>query len=96
MRVLKLMANYDCFPLWEASPGIVGNVDPATLPISSNLRNLLHAWAKAYNLTLNKDDPLQSGFSSPEDELRFKEDGHKLAGLLQAELGSEVSIITKV
>jgi len=38
VRIIKLMADYQCFPLWEASPGKVGNVDPNTLPISEGLK----------------------------------------------------------
>lgn len=41
MKTIKLMADYDCFPLWKSSPGEVGNIDPEDLPISYDLKAYL-------------------------------------------------------
>lgn len=57
MRVIKLMADYQCFPLWEASPGAVGNIDPKDLPISLSLQRELMVWAEKFDATLNMQDP---------------------------------------
>ena len=96
MRVLKLMPDYGCFPLWEASPGQVGNVDPQTLPISQSLKVDLARWAASYDKTLNADDPMNSGFEVEEDEERFKQEGRALGQRLQAELGLDWMIKVKV
>jgi hypothetical protein len=57
MRTIKVMADYQCFPLWEASPGEVGNIDPDDLPISHILKERLAAWARAFDATLSMDYP---------------------------------------
>ena len=96
MRVIKLMADYQCWPLWEESPGCVGNINPDELPISQGLKQQLAEWARAYDATLNMDDPLSSGFESPSDEHEFKSNGYKLAEQLRQELGHDFSVSVKV
>lgn len=89
MRTIRLMADYQCFPLWEASPGQVGNIDPKSLPISDELRIKLMNWARDYDETLNMDDPVSSGFRSDKEEAEFIEAGLELADRLRSELGSD-------
>ena len=96
MRALKLMADYDCFPLWEASPGVVGNVDPESLPISEDLKCALAYWAKAYDDTLNRDDPSSSGFRSKQAEDAFCMQGNQLLPRLKKELGPDYSVLLKI
>lgn len=96
MRILKIMADYDCFPLWEATPGQVGNVDPGSLPISKQLQAELAAWAQIFNHTLNQDDPQKSGFVCTEEEKKFKVMGRALGERLQAELGADFMVKVKV
>jgi hypothetical protein len=97
MRTIKLMADYFCHPLWDRTPGRGGdrdpNIDPDELPISEELKNRLTNWAKNFDAILNMDDPASSGFPSKDDELRFSQQGAKLAESLRAELGSEFRII---
>jgi len=88
VRSIKVMADYGCFPLWEASPGLIGNIDPETLPISAPLKSRLLRWSHDYDSTLNVDDPLNSGFRSPEEQASFDKDGANLAEALRKELGS--------
>lgn len=87
MKTIKLMADYFCSPLWKADPMEVGNIDPDSLPISQNLKEMLSAWAAEYDKTLDMDDPSKSGFKSEHEELAFKEIGANLANLLREELG---------
>lgn len=96
MRAIKVMADYQCFPLWEASPGEVGNIDPESLPISQGLKARLHAWARAFDATLNMDYPPDSGFESDEAEAEFKREGYHLAEQLKRELGPEFTITVHV
>mgnify|MGYP003576611809 FL=1 len=90
------MADYQCFPLWEASPGEVGNIDPDALPISQNLKDRLAAWARAFDATLNMDYPPNSGFESDEVETEFKRAGCRLAEQLRVELGPEFTVTVQV
>jgi hypothetical protein len=94
MRAVKLMADYHCFPLWEASRGVVGNIDPQDLPISSLLKQRLIAWAAKFDATLNMDDPVSSGFDSEQVANEFQQEGKILAQHLQEELG-ENYIVTE-
>ena len=96
MRTIKLMADYQCFPLWEASPGQVGNIDPKELPISDELKLQLLKWAQVYDGTLNRDDPTCSGFQSHEAEVEFKNLGNELGARLQAELGIDFNVKVKI
>lgn len=61
MHLLRLGADYKCWPLWEAQD-LPNNVDPFTLPITENLASALVNWADEYTATLNRSDPLRSGF----------------------------------
>lgn len=96
MRALKLMADYQCFPLWEASPGEVGNIDPNSLPLSTSLRKQLMDWADVYDSTLNWEDPAISGFASGNAVDEFKAQGMKLADQMREELGPEFIVEVKV
>jgi hypothetical protein len=95
MRKLKLMADYGCFPLWEASAHLVGNVDPESLPISGELKQELGDWAAVYDSTLKQTDPANSGFETLAEDDAFDERGANLAKRLQVELGYEFGIIFK-
>ena len=96
MKILKLMADYDSFPLWDASPNEFGNVDPERLPLSPQLKANLAEWARSFDKTLDRDDPMNSGFANPGEEEAFKTQGRALAERLQAELGSEFLITLKL
>ncbi|OJA61585.1 hypothetical protein BGV68_04545 [Burkholderia ubonensis] len=96
MRTIKLMADYQCFPLWEAAPGEVGNIDPKDLPISLALRDALTAWAAKFDATLNMDDPVNSGFGSDEEADKFRKEGAVLARRLQDELGAAYRVTKKL
>jgi hypothetical protein len=45
---LKLMPDYECFALWDIDG--VENVDPANLPISSDLKERIIRWEDAYDV----------------------------------------------
>lgn len=92
MRRLKLMADYDCHPLWGTVDPEIGDVDPASLPLSAGLVADLAAWAAAYDATLDRDDPSASGFAGSEAEASFRAEGARLAERLSAELGSDFEI----
>jgi hypothetical protein len=96
MRTIKLMADYGCWPLWEASSGPVGNIDPDELPISKGLKDRLKRWAADYDATLVVDDPASSGFATSEARSAFSAVGLRLGEDLEAELGSGARVIVTV
>ncbi|WP_203787500.1 hypothetical protein [Paractinoplanes rishiriensis] len=81
------MADYESFPLWRRATQGTSNIDPALLPITTELAGSLLRWADDYDLTLNRDDPLASGFPGPESESDFYARGEALARRLARELG---------
>jgi len=94
IRAIKLMADYQCFPLWwGAGEAEVGNIDPRDLGLSDDLVAALGAWAATYDSTLIQDDPARSGFATPAGEQTFRKTGEVLRDRLQAELGAEVEVI---
>jgi hypothetical protein len=96
MKNIKLMADYQCYPLWNMSVGDFGDVNPDDLPISQDLKNELAAWALAFDETLNMDYPPDSGFVSKEAEEKFKREGYSLAERLSIELGPEFTVTVQV
>jgi hypothetical protein len=64
MRRIKVIADHHCFPLRDASPNRVGNTGAWPLPISYRLCAKPMAWAAEFALTLNLDEPANSGFEN--------------------------------
>jgi hypothetical protein len=93
LRNLTLKADYDCFPLWDNER--IANVDPAELDLSAHLVSALDLWRSQYDATLNRNDPVSSGFASSEDEARFVEDGRRLARRMKNELGNGCAVSYK-
>lgn len=96
MKTIKLMADYQCHPLWYVSTEEVGEVDPEELPLSNELRLRLAQWARAYDETLDFDSPQDSGFKSEALEAEFQAEGHRLAACLRTELGPDFLVVEQV
>lgn len=92
MKFVKLMPDYQCFPLWDMTPGAYGDLDPKNLPISETLQAQLMNWARAYDETLNLDDPMKSGFKTVVAKDAFEAEGMRLADRLRKELGAEFEV----
>ncbi len=87
-RKIKLMADYFCHPLWHNGGVDFGDVDPASLPISDDLKSDLDAWASVFDGILDMDDPgNKGGFESPKARDDFAARGAQLADRLRVELG---------
>ncbi|TAM94088.1 MAG: hypothetical protein EPN39_18420 [Chitinophagaceae bacterium] len=86
-EIIKIMPDYGCFPLWIIGKERVENIDPKQLSISKPLQQLVLDWQKRFDPTLNKDNPLNSGFKSHSEENSFDEDGKVIWQRLIAELG---------
>jgi hypothetical protein len=84
--LVKLMADYECFPLWEVLDDGTNNLNPDSLPLTDELKVALRNWAASYDRTLNRDYPPESGFATPEDEAAFEVEGRRLWKELQAQL----------
>jgi hypothetical protein len=92
MRKIKLMADYECYPVWEEFNDGVDNIAPSSLPISEDLAERIDAWGDVYDKTLNNDDPASSGFSSQETMDMFETEGKKLHNELKQELAAQFTV----
>ncbi|RUT02545.1 hypothetical protein DSM106972_060230 [Dulcicalothrix desertica PCC 7102] len=92
-RKIKLMTDYGCDPLWWDDDE-VGDIEPESLPLSNNTIERLHKWAKAYDATLNWEDPTDSpGFPSLEAKVAFEKEGISLWKQLQTELAPDYQVV---
>lgn len=86
-RRIKLMPDYDCWPLWGMDSDDIGNIDPSDLPLSAETISRLTDWAAQFDSWLDRDDPAASPPVPPDDAARFERDGLALWSRLQDELG---------
>lgn len=89
---LRLMADYECHPLWERLESGVRNLPPSELPLSKELKEALEFWAHDYDATLRRDDPAASTFPSEKAEHQFEATGLRLWAALRAELGLQFTL----
>ncbi|GHG00145.1 hypothetical protein GCM10017567_13660 [Amycolatopsis bullii] len=94
-KVLRVLADYDCWALWVSAGSGTENVDPADgrLGLSPALVRDLNRWADEYTATLNRDDPIASGFQSEAVEQAFVAEGRHLAGQVRAQVGPDWRVV---
>ncbi|AMX02837.1 hypothetical protein [Microbulbifer thermotolerans] len=90
VKNLKLMPDYECFALWDIDS--TDNINPASLPISEDLKKRIEKWQDVYDATLNEVDPTSSGFESPDAEQAFDIEGRAIWEELKNELGRSYNI----
>lgn len=92
--IIRVMADYGCYPLWSTDPdGELDNVPPGSLSISHELADSLDSWAAEFDSILNMEDPASSGFATHEQEQRFNERGRHLAEWFARETGSQYTVL---
>ena len=89
---IKLMADYQSFPIWKISENCVENMDPEKLPISKELVRRIRNWQIKYDKTLNLEDPINSGFKNESEVTGFDEEGLAIWKKLIQELGPSIQI----
>lgn len=91
------MADYECYPLWEYDEdGLIGDLNPESLPISRELVDKINHWGEIFESTLCMDDPIKSVFETSEEEEKFRIIGETLAKDLRLELGDEYEVIYQI
>jgi hypothetical protein len=90
---IKLMPDYGCEPLWWSGDGRVGNIDPATLPLSQETISRLDDWADSYSAGLNWDDPYNSPPLTQEELDNFEAEGISLWKQLRQELSPHYEVL---
>lgn len=89
-RAMRMMAEFECWPLWDSCSG--DNLNPAELGLSPALVVALAEWSDAYTRTLNQRDPPSSRFRSKADEQAWEAEGLRLLRRLRDELGPSVQV----
>ncbi len=89
---IKLMADYECWPLWWASGEQVGDINPSTLPLRQETIARLAAWSAQFNSWLNWDDPAASRIPRGEAEA-FEQEGIALWQQVRQELVSQYDVV---
>jgi hypothetical protein len=92
MDELRVLPDYDCFPLWLRSSDGYSNDDPASFGLSQALGDALLAWADEYDATLNRDDPASSGFKTQADLDAFVASGRELATQVAREVAGRYTV----
>ena len=90
-RKVRVLADYDSWALWVSAPSGMENIDPADpgLGLSPALVRELNRWSSEYTSTLNRDDPLSSGFLSEAAEQEFVVRGRRLAEEVRAQMSPD-------
>jgi len=83
---IKLMPDYCSYPLWGIDPDNIGDINPASLPLSKKTIDRLEKWAATYDAILKWDDPASSGFATLEETEKFEREGLGLWHQLREEL----------
>jgi hypothetical protein len=91
VRNLKLMADVTRWPLSTPLDEGTRHVDPASLPLSSDLVLALIEWAAQWDIIAHVNDPVPE-FYPPEEEDHFNADGRSLAIRLAQELEGEFEV----
>lgn len=91
-EIIKLMADYECFPLWRIDVNTVENLNPDDLPISQELKDLIYKWRQEFDATLDRSDPVNSGFKSDIAMQNFERDGQRIWNQLSQELSDSYTI----
>ncbi|WP_327436404.1 hypothetical protein OG279_37045 (plasmid) [Streptomyces sp. NBC_01201] len=92
-RVIRVMADYESYPLWI--PAEFDNIAPESqeLALTPGLVKELNNWSDEFDATLRLEDPASSAFPTPAAERKFAEIGEHLARKLAQELGSNWQVL---
>jgi hypothetical protein len=88
-RSIRVIAEYECFPLWLDDGD---NLDPRELPISDTLAAELDEWRAAYDETFDREDPRSSEFPTTDAADEFVARGDRLAHRLAVELAGGYAV----
>lgn len=83
---LRVTSEYLAGPIFCPDQDKMGHVDIENLSLSPELIEKIRRWDGEYQATFNSEYPPDSGFSTPEAELRHTTEGRALAKLIQEEL----------
>jgi len=83
---LRLTSEYLAGPIFCSDQDRMGHIDIEDLPISQKLKAKIREWDDAYQATFNNEYPPDSGFATPDAQLRHQDEGRRLVKLIREEL----------
>lgn len=92
-RHIKLMWDYECWPLWQHHGQDFTNVDLASLPLSAPTLTRLQAWAAIPDAKLAEVEYPPDMKWSAEEKAAFEAEGRDLWRTLQRELGRDYHVV---
>lgn len=90
---IKLMWDYDCWPLWQHDGRIFVNVDPAGFSLSPSTLARLEAWSAIPDAKLAEVQNPQDMQWSAVEKQAFEAEGRALWSILRRELGPEYHVV---
>jgi hypothetical protein len=81
---IKVMADYQCDPLWALDEDRYGCFAPEMIDVSPQLAADLKAWGASYDAAFNPDDPANAHWTDAQNAAHAAE-GRRLAGRLKRE-----------
>lgn len=89
---LRVLAEYECWPLWQEVRNGVRNLAPEDLGLPESLASGFHAWARKYEETFDPTYPMNSGFADVASENEFYAQGLELAREMAAMIGDDAEV----
>lgn len=91
VRAVTVMAEFECWPLWQDADRGRVNVDPGEVGLPAALVDDLNAWADMFDTTYRPEDPSASGFPDARAEDAFYAEGLRLARRTAQAMGVTVA-----
>jgi hypothetical protein len=92
VKTIKLMADYQCWPLWWTDNDAPGNIDPSTLPLTPVTVARLNQWAAQFDKRLNWNEPNATPPLTSDEVDAFEREGVSLWLKLRDELHPDYSV----
>ena len=91
---IKLLADYQCWPLWHHEGKVVGDIDPRETGVSDALVGDLERWVEVFESHMDLKDPASTRWTK--EEAQFDSEGRKLCCRLAEELSDRYTIFYHV
>lgn len=92
MKKLRMMLEYQAYPLWIVHEDGLENIEAHSVDILSALADSIEAWGDHFEATYLADDPGSSDFSSTEEEKAFLDEGIRLFEALKSECSGKYAV----
>jgi len=79
MQQLRVMAEYECHPIWRDETNGTSNIAPDDLALPGDLASRFNEWALTFDETYAVSDPPSSEFADAVSRDQFYERGLALA-----------------